>query len=451
MKGKSSLFLCLGYALYLILGGVMFMYLEFDEVDDIQVHEPPEWRRLKEMALTMEPHDPDEVLSLATWLPKACGAVSTRTLAMFTTSVSEWSTSQRSKIAAVEEVEAACPHLHRKNMTTIIQYHWRFIDALYFSMTVTTTIGYGFHYPTRPLGRIMCILYSLIGIPLTGILLAWTSEFFGELLFKLFKSKIDKEKQYSRLMIVLATIVYILMGFVVFIFLPSVVFMLLEDWSYLDSVYYAYITLTTIGFGDLVSGKPYEGASLYVYHIAVIIWIMVGLGYWVMVASFITKALKSKRIHHSFIRSAEEMRKLMHQLGIKENPNHNPKFLRENSKATFNLMLQLSNMITVSGDLGNTGTDSPDDNTTATTSTGPSSPSSPIGIPGLSTLFGPGLSRVAPLDHMMGSLHTEASRSSPGIKDMSDHIRKSPQSTTTTSFITKRTGEDPSGLPTQTP
>lgn len=55
--------------------------------------------------------------------------------------MSEWTSSPKSKIAAVKEVEAACPHLHRENKTTVIFYEWSFIDALYFSMTVTTTIG----------------------------------------------------------------------------------------------------------------------------------------------------------------------------------------------------------------------------------------------------------------------------------------------------------------------
>ena len=70
--------------------------------------------------------------------------------------------------------------------------------------------------------------------------------------------QISSEKQNSKKFIALATVIYILVGFVVFIFLPAVVFCYLEeDWSYLTSVYYAFITLTTIGFGDYVTGKCY--------------------------------------------------------------------------------------------------------------------------------------------------------------------------------------------------
>ena len=49
---------------------------------------------------------------------------------------------------------------------------------------------------------------------------------------------------------------YMLFGSIVFIMLPAIIFRFVEvSWTYLDSVYFAFITLTTIGFGDLVAGK----------------------------------------------------------------------------------------------------------------------------------------------------------------------------------------------------
>lgn len=47
---------------------------------------------------------------------------------------------------------------------------------------------------------------------------------------------------------------YLVPGFTFFIFLPACIFVLFEGWDYVASIYYAFVTLTTIGFGDLVAG-----------------------------------------------------------------------------------------------------------------------------------------------------------------------------------------------------
>ncbi|XP_045613259.2 potassium channel subfamily K member 10 isoform X2 [Procambarus clarkii] len=397
MDSHQSVVLCVVYAMFLMLGGVMFMFLEHEMSETIEVTEPPEWTRLKEVALQVEPPpDEGELLSLALWLPKACPDIENNTVHTLVV--------PGQRVYAINEVERECPHLHVENVTVEVRYPWGFMDALFFSMTVITTIGYGNISPSQAPAQITCILYSLVGIPLTGILLAWSSEFFGEQLFKLFKSKLDVQKQHSRGVIAMATAIYIFIGFVVFIFIPGAVFVTLEEWTYVESIYYAYITLTTIGFGDLVPGQGYDGWSLYIYQICVILWVLIGLGYWVMVANFITKALKSKKLQSSVMRSAEEMRKIMQQMGIKQ---HDPTFLRQHSKATLNLMLQLSNIIAVQG--GGT------DNGIGVNGSGPSSPgghSSPASpplspIPGISALFGNGLSRSAPLSHLMGPMRRE--------------------------------------------
>ena len=53
-------------------------------------------------------------------------------------------------------------------------------------------------------------------------------------------------------------LVYLVIGHIVFIFIPSIILCHIEcDWSYLDAVYFAFITLTTIGFGDFVAGNSY--------------------------------------------------------------------------------------------------------------------------------------------------------------------------------------------------
>lgn len=47
-------------------------------------------------------------------------------------------------------------------------------------------------------------------------------------------------------------ILYLIPGIVIFLFLPSLIFSYFENWSYSVAIYYSFVTLSTIGFGDFV-------------------------------------------------------------------------------------------------------------------------------------------------------------------------------------------------------
>jgi hypothetical protein len=57
-------------------------------------------------------------------------------------------------------------------------------------------------------------------------------------------------------------ILYLIPGFVIFIFLPTGVFMHFEGWTFVESLYYAFVTLSTIGFGDFVAGNEISFCQL---------------------------------------------------------------------------------------------------------------------------------------------------------------------------------------------
>ncbi|XP_015172732.1 PREDICTED: open rectifier potassium channel protein 1 isoform X2 [Polistes dominula] len=168
---------------------------------------------------------------------------------------------------------------------------WDFYNSFYFAYTVVSTIGYGNLAPTNMLSRILMIFYGLVGIPMNGILLSQLGEFFGHVFVRAhrkYKSyKQHQNNDYAKKLTPLETrkaglaaqiFMYLIPGFVMFIFFPAFLFSHYEGWTYDEAVYYAFVTLTTIGFGDYVAGQDNTK------------------GYIVMIMTFIAQGMRSKKI-----------------------------------------------------------------------------------------------------------------------------------------------------------
>ncbi|KAG7169068.1 Open rectifier potassium channel protein 1-like 3 [Homarus americanus] len=197
----------------------------------------------------------------------------------------------------LQEVGEECGH----DLLTLRQdapLTWSLWNSFFFTFTVITTIGFGHMAPLTPWGRVFCITYAFIGVPLNGIVFASLADLFSS---KVVNSQVRKraERYTSWVGVAVDALLYLVPGMVIFLVLPAAVFTLVEDgWTYLDAFYFSFITLTTIGFGDHVAGlQEREEVWVWLYKILMVIWIIFGLGYIVMLITFIQEALKSKRVH----------------------------------------------------------------------------------------------------------------------------------------------------------
>ncbi|CAH1239175.1 KCNK10 [Branchiostoma lanceolatum] len=172
------------------------------------------------------------------------------------------------------------------------QPHWAFLPSVTFSMTVVTTIGYGVHPPRTTGGRVFVIFYALLGIPLTAAFLSGLAGVMSDMVRRVTNSiQMCHKKCTPAPASYLAWAFCLFVGIGVFFVLPALVVHHVENWSFVDSVYFMFVSLSTIGFGDFVAGiekkKYWEG-----YRILMKVWIVVGLAFLATIFDVISKAIK---------------------------------------------------------------------------------------------------------------------------------------------------------------
>ncbi|BES93170.1 Ion channel [Nesidiocoris tenuis] len=163
--------------------------------------------------------------------------------------------------------------------------NWSFGQSLFFSSTVVTTIGYGHVTPLSKGGKVFCMIYAMFGIPLTLVLLSALVERLmipSTVFLQFLNSRLGHLYQPFNIRVLhLAIIAGTLVA--TFILLPAALFAALEpEWDYLDSLYYCFISLTTVGLGDYIPGdypnQPYRP----IYKVATTGYLLVGLTFMML-------------------------------------------------------------------------------------------------------------------------------------------------------------------------
>ncbi|XP_047428962.1 potassium channel subfamily K member 3a [Mugil cephalus] len=130
---------------------------------------------------------------------------------------------------------------------------WKFAGSFYFAITVITTIGYGHAAPSTDVGKMFCIFYALLGIPLTLVMFQSVGErintFVRYLLHRLKKCLGMRRTEVSMVNMVIIGFISCMSTLCV----GALAFSQFEGWSLFHAYYYCFITLTTIGFGDYVA------------------------------------------------------------------------------------------------------------------------------------------------------------------------------------------------------
>jgi len=127
------------------------------------------------------------------------------------------------------------------------QIEWGLAGGFFFSILSMTTIGYGrFLVPQTMAGRLFVIPFTIIGIPTLGILYTVFAKWWlHETRRHIRKWKLAKAKG-------VATAIAMGIFLILLLVVGPIIFLCLEDWSYYESVYFMWVSISTIGYGDFV-------------------------------------------------------------------------------------------------------------------------------------------------------------------------------------------------------
>ncbi|KAG8443801.1 hypothetical protein GDO86_009111, partial [Hymenochirus boettgeri] len=126
---------------------------------------------------------------------------------------------------------------------------WDFLGSFFFCLATVTTIGYGNFTPNTVGGRFFCVIYSFIGIPLNMAVINCIGQNILLLVQRI------AEIGYQRAIRMLTNVCALALGVLFFLLLPPLLFREIEGWTYDESFYFSYGTISTIGYGDFVIGR----------------------------------------------------------------------------------------------------------------------------------------------------------------------------------------------------
>nr|XP_043903866.1 potassium channel subfamily K member 16-like [Solea senegalensis] len=185
--------------------------------------------------------------------------------------------------------------------------NWDFSSSFFFAGTVVTTIGYGNLSPSTVAGQVFCVFYALFGIPLNLAFLKQLGKFVTVHLGRLKRGMVSVGP-HKQTVEALAMSLYLVSGSLLFLVIPPLLFSYVEGWSFGEGFYFAFITLSTIGFGDYVVGADPGKEYISVYRSLAGLWIIFALAWLALILNMGARMMEHVVVltHPGFKKQEEE-------------------------------------------------------------------------------------------------------------------------------------------------
>ncbi|XDA78534.1 hypothetical protein R6Z07F_008628 [Ovis aries] len=176
------------------------------------------------------------------------------------------------------------------NRTTV--FFWTFTNSFITCIITLSTIGYGTIFPKTSGGQMFCVVFATVGIPLTIMLFKYIF-ILVYLPFEKFGIYLQHKGLNEKNVYLWKNLFFAATGSLFFLVLPPFLFMSLENWSYIEGIYYSFNTISAIGFGDYtVVSNPTKDNQDITYSILLLIWNLYGLAWIALLFNLIARCFQ---------------------------------------------------------------------------------------------------------------------------------------------------------------
>lgn len=178
---------------------------------------------------------------------------------------------------------------------------WHPLLGFYFSLATITTIGFGDFRAETSGGRVFLFIHTLLGIVLMVGLASSVKSAFKEIFLSgkaermrrkstMANAPLDRyqtnnttktRNMYLDLGMLKTHLILALLNFILLWVLGALIFMTLESWPFFQSLYFSFVTFSTIGYGDIII-KTYPGLLAFSCYT---IYGMVAMSYFISVVA----------------------------------------------------------------------------------------------------------------------------------------------------------------------
>lgn len=176
------------------------------------------------------------------------------------------------------------------------QEQWTMLGSMFYLTHLSTTVGYGSSHPQTPAGQMATILFALAGIPIMGYTLAQVARLELQGVVMVLEGWFDiKMRGTRRQMMVLWCLL------MVFLFGGAFAYTQMEPWNFRESLYFCFVTLSTVGFGDYLPSSPTS-------KVFSIFYMLFGLGVCMLIIAVLTGLVAEghDRVHTWVSKDIEE-------------------------------------------------------------------------------------------------------------------------------------------------